>query len=135
MEGATIVFQLRRLADPAVTSQSHDCCCERTAGGRAYAARSRAGAFWALSGLYLAFAASRPERDRPVICPFRRITGHRCPLCGLTRGIGLSLRGKFTRSGKQHPAAPVVTPLLLCAFVIGLFRVARQLTDWRKPGQ
>jgi Protein of unknown function (DUF2752) len=86
---------------------------------------SRARSLRLLSAAYLVFAVIRAESKGPVLCPFRRITGRRCPLCGLTRGIGLTLRGQPVRSVKQHPAAPIAVPLLLSTLLIDPADTAR----------
>ena len=38
-------------------------------------------------------------------CPVRRVTGRRCPGCGMTRAVALLLRGKPWRATRTHPAA------------------------------
>lgn len=38
-------------------------------------------------------------------CPYRRLTGHKCPGCGMTRAVALALRGKPWRATRTHPAA------------------------------
>lgn len=38
-------------------------------------------------------------------CPFRRVTGRKCPGCGMTRAVALALRGKPWRATRTHPAA------------------------------
>jgi Protein of unknown function (DUF2752) len=97
-------------------------------------AEARARGFRLLSAAYLAFAVRRREASGPVLCPYRRVTGHRCPLCGLTRGIGLALRGKFARSAQQHPAAPIMVPLLLSSVAIGPSETAKFIRLGRRTG-
>lgn len=47
------------------------------------------------------------------LCPFRRLTGHRCPGCGMTRAIALLLRGKPLRATRTHVAAiPLLATLV-----------------------
>lgn len=38
-------------------------------------------------------------------CPFRHLTGRRCPGCGMTRAVALALRGKPLRATRTHPGA------------------------------
>jgi hypothetical protein len=64
-----------------------------------------------LTGLWLAYAAFAlvARRGRlPTVCPFRLLTGHRCPLCGLTRSVNCLLHGELRRSFREHPAGPVL---------------------------
>lgn len=53
----------------------------------------------------------------PPLCPYRALTGHSCPGCGLTRAIGALLRGRWDDAVALHPLAPVVVVLVvvLCA--------------------
>jgi hypothetical protein len=39
----------------------------------------------------------------PVVCPFRLVTGRRCPLCGTSRAVALAVRGRWRRSLATHP--------------------------------
>jgi hypothetical protein len=57
---------------------------------------------------YCAFALIGGHRGLPVCCPFRLLTGHRCPLCGLTRSWDYLLRGKVGLSFREHPAGPIL---------------------------
>ncbi|MBO0848978.1 MAG: DUF2752 domain-containing protein [Pseudonocardia sp.] len=38
-----------------------------------------------------------------VVCPFRLVTGRRCPLCGTSRAVALAVRGRWRRSLATHP--------------------------------
>ncbi|MGE3664208.1 MAG: DUF2752 domain-containing protein [Pseudonocardia sp.] len=44
----------------------------------------------------------------PTACPYRRLTRRPCPLCGLTRSVGLTLTGQVRRSAATHPLGPLV---------------------------
>jgi len=49
-------------------------------------------------------------RSSVVVCPFRRLTGHYCPLCGLTRSLAAFLAGDIRASLAWHPLGWVVVP-------------------------
>ena len=42
-------------------------------------------------------------RSTVVVCPFRRLTHHACPFCGLTRSVAALLRGNLRESVAWHP--------------------------------
>ncbi|WIG59214.1 MAG: hypothetical protein OJF49_001961 [Ktedonobacterales bacterium] len=72
--------------------------------------------FGVLSVLYGAFALyahgrSQQGRSLPVLCPFRRLTGHRCPLCGFTTATGHLLHGDPRAAFRAHPFAPAALAL------------------------
>lgn len=49
-------------------------------------------------------------RNTVVLCPFRRLTGHACPFCGLTRSFAALLAGDLRRSVVLHPFGWAVIP-------------------------
>ncbi len=57
---------------------------------------------------YGAFALVAGQRRLPSVCPFRLLTGHRCPLCGLTRSLNYFMRGKIPSSFREHPVGPIL---------------------------
>jgi hypothetical protein len=57
---------------------------------------------------YSLFALATGGRRLPTVCPFRLVTRHRCPLCGLTRSVHHLMRGQVSLSFEQHPAGPVL---------------------------
>jgi hypothetical protein len=79
---------------------------------------SRSGASWlddvTLSRLtwlwfaYSIFALATGGRRLPTVCPYRLVTRHRCPLCGLTRSIHYLMRGQVSSSFEQHRAGPIL---------------------------
>ncbi len=71
-----------------------------------------------VAGLYALFAVLVPVDRGPAICPFRMLTGRRCPLCGLTRASRALSRGDIRGMLESHPLAP----LLWAAVAIGLWR-------------
>ena len=52
-------------------------------------------------------------RELPVICLFRRLTGSRCPGCGMTRGMVYMFRLKIGKATAANPLAPLAFGLLL----------------------
>lgn len=52
-------------------------------------------------------------RRLPVLCPFRRLTGRRCPGCGMTRGLVYMLRLRTREAVRANPLSP-----LALAFII-----------------
>jgi hypothetical protein len=61
-----------------------------------------------LAVIYTTFAFFAREHRLPVFCPFRRLTGVRCPLCGFTTSTGHLLHGEIRSAFKAHPLGPVV---------------------------
>src|SRR3954453_19408279 len=55
-----------------------------------------------------AYVAPRALTNGPVWCPFRHITGHPCPTCGLTRSGVAFLHGDFGASFHAHPFGPLL---------------------------
>lgn len=53
----------------------------------------------------------------PPLCPYRFLTGHTCPGCGLTRAIGALVRGRWHEAVTLHPLAPVVVALVVAGCV------------------
>jgi hypothetical protein len=58
-----------------------------------------------LLGAYALFAVAMPSGRGPTVCVFRRVTGHRCPLCGLTRATHALARGHARESFRHHRLA------------------------------
>ena len=75
-------------------------------------ARARQTLRWMLfSGLgvcYYAFARYSAAHQVPVLCPFRRLTGLRCPLCGFTTSTAHLLEGDLRGALRAHPLGPVI---------------------------
>lgn len=53
--------------------------------------------------IYVALAVIAGGRGIGPICPFLRLTGHSCPLCGTSRAIALAVRGRWSESWAMHP--------------------------------
>lgn len=49
----------------------------------------------------------------PGLCPIRRVTGHRCPGCGMSRAFVLLWRGRARDAIRSNPASPFVFAALL----------------------
>jgi hypothetical protein len=64
----------------------------------------------------------------PTLCLIRRLTGHRCPSCGLTRGVVYAARMDLENAVRAHPLAPVAPLLLLFRSLLAL----RRLTQSRR---
>ncbi len=65
--------------------------------------------FTILGTLYLGFAFFSLKHKLPVFCPYRRIFGRPCPLCGLTTATGYLLHGQWPQAIDAHPLSqPVI---------------------------
>jgi len=85
------------------------------------AVSARARAFALLAAGYLAYASLLPRMPAVSVCLFRRLTGRRCPLCGLTHGLNHALRGDFAAARAAHPlAVPAAVALGGCAATLVL---------------
>ena len=62
-----------------------------------------------------------PDRleTAPVLCPVRRLTGRRCPGCGLTRSVARALHGDLRGAARHHPLGLPLTGLLSTWAVTG----------------
>jgi hypothetical protein len=58
-----------------------------------------AGVAW----LLCAAQAASGVGEELVMCPFRLLTGHRCPGCGMGHAIVAAMRGDWVGSFHQHP--------------------------------
>ena len=86
-----------------------------------------------LLGTSVALLARVDERDMsgrvrlgtfalPHVCIVWRLTGRRCPGCGLTRGSVLMLHGDWQNAVRSNPLTPVI---LLAVWVAGMFSVVQ----------
>jgi Protein of unknown function (DUF2752) len=71
-------------------------------------ARDRLPLLRALAAGYALFAVTVPLTRVPSLCPFRRLAGLRCPLCGLTRATRALARGDMRGALALHPLAPLL---------------------------
>lgn len=81
---------------------------------------------------YGAFAYVIPPRRFPRLCPWYRLTGGRCPLCGLTTAIGLTLRGDVRAARRAYPQWPAMVALGLLICYVSV-TAHRQPTIYRDP--
>lgn len=101
-------------------------------------ARSRQFLRWMLfSGLgvtYYAFARYSAAHHVPVLCPFRRLTGMRCPLCGFTTSTALLLQGDLRAALRAHPLGPLalVGALIWYGWTTG--EIVRHLLEFHQEG-
>lgn len=58
--------------------------------------------------MYALFAHYSASHNLPVLCPFRRLTGLRCPLCGFTTATASMLRGDLRSATRAHWLAPIL---------------------------
>ncbi|CAB5019806.1 MAG: DUF2752 domain-containing protein [Actinobacteria bacterium] len=76
------------------------------------------------------------RRGGPPLCPYRLVTGHNCPGCGLTRSAGAFLRGRWHEAFTLHALGPVlvVEALLVClTFVVLGPRLRGRVPSWFGP--
>ena len=81
--------------------------------------------FLGLGVVYAAFALFSYGRDLPVLCPFRLLTGIRCPLCGFTTATGHLLHGDLREALRAHPLAPLTLVAVIAWYLRGVVAVAR----------
>ena len=83
-----------------------------------------AGAAWLFCAAQA--AAGLPLSDTFTLCPFRLLTGHRCPGCGMGHAVVLAMRGRFAESFHYHvlgiPVLVVWTVWLASAIIKPLLR-------------
>ena len=72
---------------------------------------------------YVAAAVLLEGRSFPPVCPWRLVTGHRCPFCGVTTSIGRLVKGRPREAQEAHPLGAV---LFLGS---GLWIARRLMTD------
>lgn len=66
-----------------------------------------------LTMVYAAFAYVTSSRAFPRLCPWYRITGAPCPLCGFTTATGLMMKGEPRSALRANPQWPFITAGLL----------------------
>jgi hypothetical protein len=85
---------------------------------------------WTLLGSlgsgYIAYAAWAHSRSLPVLCPFRRLTGLRCPFCGMTTATGHMLYGEWRAARKTHLLTPLLWLSVFCWYVWSFQAIIRR---------
>jgi uncharacterized protein DUF2752 len=74
---------------------------------------------------YGAYALLAPRLPAPT-CPLRRITGRRCPACGLTTAVSAALHGRVRHAATLHRLGPVTAAAVLAAGVTTVVGAARR---------
>jgi hypothetical protein len=64
------------------------------------------------------------------LCPFRTLTGWRCPGCGSTRALAALLSGRFADASHYNPLAVIAWPILAALAVAELYSALRW-NRWR----
>ena len=74
-----------------------------------------------LTAVFVVAAVWDPADElRIVLCPFRALTHHPCPGCGMTRAFCALAHGEFWRAVKLNP----FSPLLFLAALVAWLRAA-----------
>lgn len=86
----------------------------------------------ALLGLTVMFVVAAlwnpGDELRVILCPFRALTGHPCPGCGMTRAFCALMHGELWRAVKLNPFSPLLFLAALFAWAraaAAVFRVER----------
>ena len=74
---------------------------------------------------YGAFALLGPRLPAPA-CPLRRLTGRRCPACGLTTAVSAALRGRVRQAAALHRLGPATAAAVLVAGLTTVADVVRR---------
>jgi hypothetical protein len=74
---------------------------------------------------YGAYALLAPRLPAPT-CPLRRITGRRCPACGLTTAVSGALRGRVRQAAALHRLGPATAAAVLVAGLTTVADVVRR---------
>jgi hypothetical protein len=85
-----------------------------------------------LTLLWIAYVAAAPplaKSGRPVFCLFRRLTGKRCPLCGLTGSTAALVKGNLVDSVRKHPMGPLIIVSSGCWLAIAWVSYVRQVSS------
>lgn len=57
----------------------------------------------AVAWILCAAQAATGAGEGVILCPFRLLTGHRCPGCGMGHAIASAMRGDWAASFQHHP--------------------------------
>ncbi len=82
-----------------------------------------------LTAMFVVAALWNPGDELPVtLCPFRALTGHPCPGCGMTRAFCALMHGELWRAVKLNPFSPLLFLAAIIAWAsaaAAVFRVER----------
>lgn len=70
--------------------------------------------------------------NAPGICMYHRMTGKKCPACGLTRACSLLMHGEYENSMSYHRGVIFVVPLLILIALIQLGGLFLRKTSLRR---
>jgi hypothetical protein len=65
-------------------------------------------------------AAPLIRRDAAPICPFRCVTGHPCPFCGLTRAFAAAMHLQWQEALRFNPLWPLAVAVILILLALHL---------------
>ncbi len=71
----------------------------------------------------------------PDLCLFKRLTGYRCPGCGLTRAFSFMAEGQVWSAFRMHILGPPIFLAMLYQLFYSaarLFRGPRWIPPWRR---
>lgn len=71
-----------------------------------------------------------------TLCPFRLLTGHPCPGCGMGHALTAGMRGDWAASFRFHPLGPPALAAWTAWLAWGLFNSlrGREFSDGFLPG-
>ena len=87
-------------------------------------ARGKLG-FFILLPLLIIFVPTAWLERRRSICIIKRLTGHNCPGCGMTRAISSASHGHFTQAFRYNKLVGIVLPLLAYEWLKALTKATR----------
>jgi hypothetical protein len=87
-----------------------------------------AGAAWVLCAVQAVTGAG----GQLVICPFRLLTGHHCPGCGMGRAVVAAMRGDWLGSFHLHPLGIPVLAIWTAWLAAEAVRAARSGASARR---
>lgn len=80
-----------------------------------------AGAAWILCAAQAACGVG----ESLVLCPFRLLTGHRCPGCGMGHAVVAAMRGDWAGSFHLHPLGIPLLAVWTAWLAAELYKTAR----------
>lgn len=73
-----------------------------------------------------------PDDPSLTVCWLRRVTGHDCPTCGMTRAAAHLVRGQWLAAGARHPLALPLAAECVLLWLAAPVAIARR---WRPSGR